>query len=68
MAAEQKDDNVWFFMGKYHATGEGEEVDLEVIDLYKQHKKKGTDKQTFLREAAKIQGVYVPAFYEIDAL
>ena len=46
--------------------GEGEEVDLEVIDLYKKYKKNGGDKQSFLREAAKIEGVYVPSLYDIE--
>ncbi len=45
--------------------GEGEEVDLEVIDLYKKYGKSG-DKQAFLREAAKIEGVYVPSLYDIE--
>ncbi len=45
--------------------GEGEEVDLEVIDLYKEHKKKGSTKQEFLIEASKIEGVYVPSLYDI---
>lgn len=45
--------------------GEGEEVDLELIDLYREHKKKGSDKQTFLAEAAKIEGVYVPSLYDV---
>ena len=43
--------------------GEGEEVDLEVIDLYKEYKKKGASKEEFLRAAAKIEGVYVPSLY-----
>lgn len=46
--------------------GEGEQVDLEVIDLYKETKKKGGSKIDFLRAAAKIQGVYVPALYEFS--
>lgn len=46
--------------------GEGEQVDLEVIDLYKETKKKGGSKIDFLRTAAKIQGVYVPALYEFS--
>ncbi len=46
--------------------GEGEEVDLEVIDLYKKYKKNGGSKQDFLREAARIEGVYVPALYDIS--
>ena len=45
--------------------GEGEEVDLEVIDLYKKHKAKGSAKQEFLREAAQIEGVYVPSLYDV---
>lgn len=44
--------------------GEGEEVDLEVIDLYKRYKANGGDKQSFLREASKIEGVYVPSLYK----
>ena len=46
-----------FFMG------EGEEVDLEVIDLYKEYKKKGAAKDEFLLAASKIEGVYVPSLY-----
>lgn len=46
--------------------GEGEEVDLELIDLYKKFKKNGGDKQSFLREAAKIEGVYVPSLYKFE--
>ena len=46
--------------------GEGEEVDLEVMDLYKECKKNGESKDEFLRKAAKIQGVYVPSLYNIE--
>ena len=45
--------------------GEGEEVDLELIDLYKKYGKNG-DKQAFLREAALIPGVYVPSLYSVE--
>ncbi len=45
--------------------GEGEEVMLEMIDLLQQHKKKGWDKQAFLREAAQIPGIYVPSLYDV---
>lgn len=44
--------------------GEGEEVDLEVIDLYKKCKKDGLSKAEFLKKAAQIEGVYVPSLYE----
>ena len=46
--------------------GEGEEVDLEVIDLYKKYKKSGGSKKDFLREAAQIPGVYVPCLYDFE--
>lgn len=46
--------------------GDGEKVDLEVIDLYKECKKKGFSKQEFLKKAAKIEGVYVPALYDVS--
>lgn len=43
--------------------GEGEEVNLELMDLYLEHKKKGSSKSEFLRDAAQIEGIYVPSFY-----
>ncbi|MBQ3133512.1 MAG: TIGR03960 family B12-binding radical SAM protein [Clostridia bacterium] len=47
--------------------GEGEEVDLEVLRLYRDMKKDGTyTKAAFLRRAAQIEGVYVPALYEVS--
>lgn len=46
--------------------GEGEEVNLELIDLYKECKNKGLSKLEFLEKAAQIQGIYVPSFYEIQ--
>ncbi len=46
--------------------GEGEEVDLEVMRLYQRHRDSGHyDKHAFLREAAQIEGVYVPSLYEV---
>ncbi|MGN1304711.1 MAG: TIGR03960 family B12-binding radical SAM protein [Oscillospiraceae bacterium] len=46
--------------------GEGEEVNLEVYDLYVEMKKKGASKNEFLEAAARIEGVYVPAFYDVS--
>ncbi len=43
--------------------GEGEEVNLELMDLYLEMKRKGATRQEFLRAAAQIGGVYVPQFY-----
>ena len=45
--------------------GEGEEVNLELMDLYKEMKANGADKKTFLRKAAEIEGIYVPSLYDI---
>lgn len=43
--------------------GEGEEVNLELMDLYHEMKQQGASKTEFLRKAAHIEGVYVPRFY-----
>ena len=43
--------------------GEGEEVNLELMDLYYDMKKQGASRDDFLRRAADIDGVYVPKFY-----
>ena len=45
--------------------GEGEDVDREVIELYRQAKAEGWDKPRFLQAAARIEGVYVPSLYDI---
>lgn len=46
--------------------GEGEEVLNELMDLFKEYKKKGASKEEFLKAAAEIEGVYVPAFYKFS--
>ncbi|MDD6252298.1 MAG: TIGR03960 family B12-binding radical SAM protein [Oscillospiraceae bacterium] len=46
--------------------GEGEEVDIEVMELYRDFKKQGKSKEEFLIAAAQIEGVYVPALYEVE--
>ena len=50
----------------YFSLAKGEEVDLEFIELYNKHKKLGSSKLEFLIEAAKIEGVYVPALYDVE--
>ena len=45
--------------------GDGEEVDLEVIELWRQCRDEGCSRQDFLRRAAKIPGVYVPSLYTV---
>lgn len=46
--------------------GEGEEVDLEVIELYRKCKSENKTKKEFLKLASQIKGVYVPALYEVE--
>ena len=46
--------------------GEGEEVTLEILSLFEKHKKSNYDKETFLKEAANIEGIYVPKFYDVS--
>lgn len=46
--------------------GEGEEVNLELMDLYAAMKKKGCTKHEFLEAAAEIEGIYVPSFYDVS--
>jgi radical SAM family uncharacterized protein len=45
--------------------GEGEEVMLEIIDEYKLYKNNKYSKFEFLKKLSKIDGVYVPSFYEV---
>ena len=44
--------------------GEGEEVNLELMDLYFEMKKQGASRLGFLHKAAQIEGIYVPRFYK----
>lgn len=44
--------------------GEGETRYRALLDLYKSHKKNGKSRMEFLKEAAKIPGIYAPAFYK----
>ena len=45
--------------------GEGEKVDLEVIELFRKCRAEGKSKQEFLELSSKIEGVYVPALYDV---
>ncbi len=47
----------------FFSLGEGEESTVEIVSLYDKAKAEGWDKPRFLREVAKIPGVYVPSFY-----
>lgn len=46
--------------------GEGEEVNMEVLDAYSAWKDSGMPKSAFLEQVAQIEGIYVPSFYEVS--
>ncbi len=46
--------------------GEGEEVIHELLDAYAAWKEAGEERDAFLRRAAALEGVYVPAFYDVE--
>ena len=48
----------------FFSIGEGEEITPEIVSLYDKAKAESWEKDRFLREVAKIPGVYVPSFYE----
>ncbi|MBR5614245.1 MAG: TIGR03960 family B12-binding radical SAM protein [Clostridia bacterium] len=46
--------------------GEGEEVNNEILDAYKVWKAQKGKRVEFLEQISRIQGVYVPAFYDVE--
>ncbi len=45
--------------------GEGEVSYDELMDLYKENKKNGGTKKEFLERALRVEGIYVPCFYDV---
>ena len=43
--------------------GEGEELTVEIVELYRKAKLEGWTKDAFLWEVSKLEGIYVPSFY-----
>src|SRR5699024_4820225 len=48
--------------------GEGEQMLQEICATVEQGKKQGWNKETLLLELSKIQGVYIPSFYDVNYL
>ena len=48
----------------FFSLGEGEEITPEILRLYDRAKAESWSKEQFLLEVSKIQGIYVPSFYE----
>ena len=49
----------------FFSLGEGEEVFIEIMDLFKEKKAKKWTKDQLLRALSQIPGIYVPKFYEV---
>ena len=45
--------------------GEGEEVDMEVMELYRQCRDENVSREEFLIRVSKIKGCYVPSLYDV---
>ena len=45
--------------------GEGETVYDQLLDIYKENKKNGGSRRDYLAKAAEVEGIYVPAFYDV---
>lgn len=50
----------------FFVIGEGEEVTLEIIELYKKWKKDGGDRERYLEMVSGVEGIYVPQFYNVN--
>ncbi|MBE6908429.1 MAG: TIGR03960 family B12-binding radical SAM protein [Ruminococcaceae bacterium] len=46
--------------------GEGEDQLPELLELHRLARREGWDKQTFLRRACHLEGVYVPSLYDVS--
>ena len=47
----------------FFSLGEGEDITVEILELYDRAKAEGWSKDAFLLEVSKIDGIYVPSFY-----
>jgi len=46
--------------------GEGEEIIEEIIEVYKKWKNKGQSRNNLLKKLTRIEGIYIPSFYEVS--
>ncbi len=46
--------------------GEGETSYQEILDTYKEYKRAGKSRKEYLERVAQIEGMYVPAFYDVN--
>lgn len=45
--------------------GEGEEINNEIMDVYKEWKESKKDRMEYLKMISSIEGIYVPSFYDV---
>ncbi|MFA7636630.1 MAG: TIGR03960 family B12-binding radical SAM protein [Monoglobales bacterium] len=50
----------------FYLIGDGEEIWHEVIDEYESWKYAGEPRAEFLKRISRIEGIYVPSFYDVD--
>ena len=48
----------------FFSLGEGEELTVEIVELYRRAKRENWSKHDFLLALSKLEGIYVPSFYE----
>ena len=48
----------------FFSLGEGEELTVEIVELYRKAKRENWSKHEFLLALSKLEGIYVPSFYE----
>ncbi|MGI6030623.1 MAG: TIGR03960 family B12-binding radical SAM protein [Eubacteriales bacterium] len=45
--------------------GEGEEINLRVLEIYEEIKRRGGSREEFFHAIVGLEGVYIPSFYEV---
>ncbi len=50
----------------FYMLGEGEEMMLDVMNVYKEWKKEKGTRYDFLKKISQIKGIYVPSFYDVE--
>ena len=45
--------------------GEGEDITVELLELHRRARREGWSKAAFLRQAARLDGIYVPSLYDV---
>ena len=45
--------------------GEGEDITVELLEMHRRARREGWSKAAFLRQAARLDGIYVPSLYDV---